>query len=216
MSTSFFDGLKTTFNDPETALEWKLLIRFWQMLAQSKKPVSLDALANALHRSRESVTAALEQVPEAEYDQSGNLAGLGLTLQPTVHQLILEGHPFYTWCGPDALLIPVALERPAQIVSTCPMTGTRIEVALTPEHLESLSPAGGVVSIAKDGKMVKKLEEAGCIRQECCDKQFFFASQEVVAPWLSEHADFIVVPVEEVFEGLREIALQQKALAARA
>ncbi len=46
--------------------------------------------------------------------------------------------------------------------------------------------------------------------------QFFFASGEVAAPWVSEHPDFIVLPVEEAFEGLRAIALQQMALVARA
>lgn len=206
MSASIFASMKTALVGPETAFEWKLLYRFWQILVESKEPVSIDVLAQALHGPRESVTAVLDRYPEAEYDQSGNLAGMGLTLYPTVHQLVLEGYPFYTWCGPDALIIPIALDRPAQILSTCPVTGARIEVTLTPDRLESFSPARAAVSIAKDGGMLKRLKEAGCIRQGGCNNQFFFASQEVVAPWVSEHADFIVLPVEETFQGMREFA----------
>jgi hypothetical protein len=37
-----------------------------------------------------------------------------------------------------------------------------------------------------------------------------------VYTWASEHPDFIVLPVEEAFAGLRDIALQQVALVARA
>ncbi len=89
-------------------------------------------------------------------------------------------------------------------------------MTLTPDRLESLSPEAAVVSIVRDGGMFKRLQEAGCIRQGGCNNQFFFASQEVAAPWVSENADFIVLPVEEAFEGLQEIALQQRALIARA
>lgn len=216
MAASIFETMTTLFAGPETALDWKFLHRFWETLAQTGTPVSLDALAQELHCTRSKVVEVLDQYPEAEYDQFGHLVGLGLTLRPTVHQLLLEERSCYTWCAPDALLLPVVLGRPARIVSTCPVTGTRIEVTLTPDHLEGLSPANAVVSIAKDGGMLKKLKETGCIRQGGCENQFFFASQEVVAPWVSEHADFIVFPVAEAFQGLREFARQQRTLAARA
>ncbi len=87
---------------------------------------------------------------------------------------------------------------------------------LTPVRLESLSPASAVVSIARDWSLFQRVKEAGGLRQEGCNMQFFFASGEVAAPWVSEHPDFIVLPVEEAFEGLRAIALQQMALVARA
>jgi alkylmercury lyase len=216
MSTSVFESLKTALVAPEAAFVWKVLHRFWHLLAQSGTPIALDALAADLHSSRERVTAVFEQLPETEYDQFGNLLGMGLTLKPTIHQLVLDGHPFYAWCGPDTLELPVVLKRPARILSSCPMTGARIELTLTPDHLESLSPEAAVVSIARTGDRLKQLGEAGCIRQGGCNNQFFFASGEVAAPWASEHPDFTIVPVEEAFLGLREIFLQQMALAARA
>jgi alkylmercury lyase len=216
MSASVFESLKTALVEPETAFEWKVFHRFWQMLAQSATPISLDALAQALHSSREQVKAVLERYPDAEYDQFGNLLGWGLTLHPTVHQVGLEGNSLYAWCAPDTLYDPLVLNRPAQIVSRCPLTGAKIEIMLTPDRLLRLAPEAAVVSIVRDGGMFTRLKEAGCIRQGGCNNQFFFASGEVAAPWVSEHPDFIVLPVEEAFEGLREIALQQMALVARA
>jgi alkylmercury lyase len=139
-----------------------------------------------------------------------------LTLHPTVHQLVVEGHALYAWCAPDTLYDPVVLNRSAQIVSQCPVTEARIELLLTPDRLERLSPEAAVVSIARDGSVFTPLQEAGSIRQRGCNNQFFFASQQAAAPWASEHPDFIVLPVEEAFEGLREIALQQRDLVAQA
>jgi hypothetical protein len=82
--------------------------------------------------------------------------------------------------------------------------------------VESLSPETAVVSLDRTGDIFKRSQEAGCVRQEVCNNQYFFASREVAAPWVSEHPDFIVLPVEEAFLGLREIFLQQMALVARA
>ncbi len=214
MSASVFKSMRTALLAPDTAFEWKVIHRLWYLLVESAIPVSLDALAQALHTSRERVKAVLE--PEAEYDQSGNLLGWGLTLQPTVHQVGVAGHTLYAWCAPDTLYDPVVVNRPAQISSRCHMTGARIELRLTPDRLERLSPASAVVSILRDWSVFKQLQEAGGLRDEGCNMQFFFASGEVAAPWAAEHPDFIVLPVEEAFAGLRDVARQQMALVAQA
>jgi Alkylmercury lyase/Helix-turn-helix domain of alkylmercury lyase len=165
MSASVFESLKKALLEPETAFEWKLFHRLWQMLVESTTPVSLDALAQALHTSRERVKAVLERYPDAEYNQFGNLLGWGLTLHPTIHQLVVEGYSLYAWCAPDTLYDPLVLNRSAKIVSQCPVTGAKIEILLTPDRLESLSPASAVVSIVRDGSVFTRLQEAGCIQQ---------------------------------------------------
>jgi len=141
---------------------------------------------------------------------------MGLTLNSTVHQVRLEGRSLYAWCAPDTLYDPLVLNRSAQIVSRCPVTGTRIGMMFTPDRLLRLSPAGVVISIYRDWSLYQQVKEAGGLRQEGCNQQFFFASGEVAAPWAEAHPGFLVLPVEEAFPGLREIALQQRALVARA
>jgi alkylmercury lyase len=201
---------------PETAFDWKLIHGLWQMLVESGQPVALDGLARSLHTSRERVQAVFERYPDAEYDQAGNLQGWGLSLNPTVHHLVVGGHSLYAWCAPDTLYSPVVLNRSAQIVSHCPVSRARIEISLTPVRLERGSPAGAVVSVVRERAAFTRLQEAGCIQQGACNGQFFFASQQVAAPWASEHPDFLVLSVEKAFDGLRDIARQQVALVARA
>ncbi|HET8851498.1 MAG TPA: hypothetical protein VFN02_03160, partial [Ktedonobacteraceae bacterium] len=99
MPHPLFETMITSLVSPETAFEWKLLLTFWPMLASTATPVSPDALAQALHCSREQVLETLRLYPEAEYDPAGNLAGLGLTLRQTPHQLHLGEQTFYGWCA---------------------------------------------------------------------------------------------------------------------
>lgn len=216
MPHPIFETMTTALVGPETAFEWKLFFTFLHLLVDTGTPVSPDALAQALHCSRDEVLGTLRLYPEAEYDPEGNLVGLGLTLRPTVHQFFLGDRTFYTWCAPDALSFPIMLQRPARIVSTCPVTGTRIQVTVTPDHIEDLEPASAIVSIAKDGSWLRKLKDTGCIRQGGCNHQFFFSSPEVAAPWFSEHPDFIALPVKEAFPGMREFAKHIQARAAQA
>src|SRR5258708_28302385 len=135
MSLSVLESLKKALLEPKTAFEWKLFHHLWCLLAENATPVSLDALAQSLHTSRERVQAVLERYPDAEYDQFGNLLGWGLTLQPTVHQVEVEGQALYAWCAPDTLYDPLVLNRSAQIVSQCPHTRPPIELRPTPDCL---------------------------------------------------------------------------------
>jgi alkylmercury lyase len=89
MSESILTTMTTAFSGEEAAFEWKLLYRFFGLLVQTGAPVSLETLAQALACARAQVVQVLEeQYPEAEYDASGNLIGVGLTLRPTAHQLV--------------------------------------------------------------------------------------------------------------------------------
>src|SRR5258708_34946184 len=101
MSASDFESLKKALLEPETTFEWKLFHRLWQMLVESATPISLDALAQALHTSRERVQAVLQPYPDAEYDQFGNLLGWGFSLHPPLHQLVMEGRSLYAMVAPD-------------------------------------------------------------------------------------------------------------------
>ena len=53
MSTSVFASLTEALLEPDTAFDWKLFRRLWHLLVESARPVSLDALAQALHTPRE-------------------------------------------------------------------------------------------------------------------------------------------------------------------
>src|SRR5260221_7568464 len=101
MSASDFESLKKALLEPETTFEWKLFHRLWQMLVESATPISLDALAQALHTSRERVQAALERYPDAEDDHDRNLLARGLTHHPTGHHVGVDGHFLHAQLAPD-------------------------------------------------------------------------------------------------------------------
>jgi alkylmercury lyase len=165
-----------------------------RLLAKGE-PVSREQLATALNRPVAEVTEALRQLEDIVYDEEGRVVSAGLSLQPTPHQFEVNGHLLYTWCALDTLIFPVSLGRSAQVSSACPATGTPIHLTVTPERLEHLDPPSGVMSLLiQDG-----LATCGNIREAFCAYSLFFASREAAAPWLSQHPDGHVLPIEEAF-----------------
>jgi alkylmercury lyase len=55
------------------------------------RPVSLVALDAALGWPAQRVATVLKQAPGTEYDEQGNILGLGLTLRETPHVFEVEG-----------------------------------------------------------------------------------------------------------------------------
>jgi alkylmercury lyase len=91
---------------------------------------------------------------DIEYDDQHRIIGWGLTLNPTPHTYIVDGHHLYTWCAADTLLFPAILGRPAQIESRCPTTDTVIRLTVDPRSgVTELSPATAVISIPGSQEM---------------------------------------------------------------
>jgi alkylmercury lyase len=99
--------------------------------------VGVDLLANG-----ESVTAALlAEVAGVSVDEAtshiaearqagvevedGAIVGSALTLRPTAHRFRVRGNDMYTWCGFDALFLPIIVGERAAVASTCPVTRRR-------------------------------------------------------------------------------------------
>ncbi len=202
----------TIVNNTFTASQERLALTLWRILADTAAPVSPDTLAEAAQRPREEVMATLRQIPYIEYDESGNLLGLGLKLVPMPHQLHLGEHTISAFCALETLFFPVVLQRPARVVSTCPVTKTKIQMTVTPEGIEHLEPTSAVMSAPRPRQHVE-LKEAGRLREGGCNNTLFFSSQDAVAPWLPQHPDFILFPVEEAFQFGRELAIRLRARA---
>src|SRR5260370_38340698 len=110
------------------------------------KPVAPAALQASLQVSQNELEQRLAKLPpDVEFDQAGNIVGLGATLVPTSHRFQMGGKLLYTWCAFDTVLIPPSLHVAPQIQPTCPFTGQPITFVATPEgSVMSLSvPAHG-------------------------------------------------------------------------
>jgi alkylmercury lyase len=158
-------------------------------------PVSQAQLAAALERPVAEVTKVLGQFEDIVYDEDGRIVSAGLSLLPTPYRFEVNGHLLYTWCALDTLIFPVWLERPAQVSSACPVTGTPIHLRVSPERLEYLDPPSGVISLL----IQEGLATCCNIREAFCAYSQFFSSREAAAPWLSQTPSAQLLLIEEAF-----------------
>lgn len=165
-------------------------------------PVSGEQLAAAINRPVAEVTEALRQFEEIVYDEEGRIVGAGLSLLPTPYHFEINGHLLYTWCALDTLLFPLWLGSPAQVSSTCPVTGQPIHLRVSPERLESFDPGSLVLSLL----IQEELATCCNIRDAFCAYSQFFASRQAASAWQVSHPDGHLLPIEEAFTLGRTLA----------
>jgi alkylmercury lyase len=157
------------------------------------EPVTIARLAAAAGVS----AADLERQPawpDVEFDEQGYVIGWGLTLNPTVHSVVMDGRQLYVWCAGDTLLIPLLVDRPARIDSPCPATGTPIRFVVDPAvGVLELDPATAVIAYPATSR-------TRAVRDDFCTPHRFFATTEVTREWVGEHGGGRVLPVEESYE----------------
>lgn len=156
------------------------------------RPVSLVALDAALGWPAQRVATVLKQAPGTEYDEQGNILGLGLTLRETPHVFEVEGRRLYTWCALDTLMFPVLIGKTARVASRCAATGTPITLTVAPEAVLDVEPAETMVSLLTPGTSPD-------IRCSFCCHVHFFASPSAANAWALTHQGIEVVPVESAF-----------------
>jgi alkylmercury lyase len=166
------------------------------------EPVALEQLAAAAGSPVEDIEAALAEQTSAERDDEGRLVGLALTLRPTPHRFSLDERTLYAWCASDTLMFPVILGRSGIVESTCPQTGRRIRIELTPDRVERLDPPAAVVSA------VRPTGGLADVRTATCRHGHFFSSAAATAEWAREHPNGYVHSVAEAFRLDREVILR--------
>ena len=161
-------------------------------------PVSRDELAATARVN----IAAVDSAPGAgdiEYDDEHRIVGWGLTLVPTPHTFIVDGHRLYTWCAADALLFPAIIGSRAHVESRCPATDVAIRLTVDPrDGVSDLTPADAVISIPGD-------LDVGQLRDSCCSPGHFFASANAAADWRAQYPTGAVLPVADAYPRLQSI-----------
>jgi alkylmercury lyase len=195
MATDYVDRTATLIRDVEAAGLLPYAIR----LLSEGEPVELERLAAAAGRPPEDVATALDEPASAEWDASGRLVGLALTLRPTPHRFTVDGRTLYAWCATDTLVLPVILGKPGVVESTYPQTGQAIRIELTPDTVERLDPQQAVMSA------VRPIGKLADVRAATCNHGHFFSSAAASANWVRDHPDGYVYPVEEAFRLDREV-----------
>ncbi|MFI1916120.1 organomercurial lyase MerB [Nocardia sp. NPDC020380] len=171
-----------------------------RLLAEGR-PITLEQLATAAGVR----VADIESAPAAsdiEYDDQHRIKGWGLTLEPTPHRFTVDDHLLYTWCAADTLLFPTIIDRPAQVESPCPATGTVIRLTVDPASgISGLEPATAVVSLPGPDEL-----DITHVRATTCNPGRYFASAAAGADWLTQHPTGVLLPVADAYDQLRPIS----------
>ncbi len=96
----------TTQDDPLISEMAPLWLPIWRILADGR-PASATEIASSTRRSVTEVADVIARTSQAEVDRAGQVLGVGLTLIPTPHRVLLPGraHQLYVWCVPDAFAV---------------------------------------------------------------------------------------------------------------
>lgn len=157
------------------------------------KPVTPASLRASLQVSQDELEQRLARLsPDVEFDQAGNIVGLGATLVPTSHRLQMDGKLLYAWCAFDTVLFPPSLHVEVQVQSTCPVSGQLITFGATPEGIIlDLFPAGSVMSL------IVPATRSDCTRASFCQQSLFFQSEQTAATFLADQPETLILSVEE-------------------
>ena len=129
-----------------------------------------------------------------ELNQHGKVVGFaGLSIVPTNHKFEVNGKSLYTWCAADALMFPAALNVTAYICSTDPINKEKIELTVSPDAIEKVSPESTVASV------VETMDTCN-IRTSFCDRVHFFTSEKTAKEWIKENEEASIMPIEEIFK----------------
>lgn len=181
--------------------EQRYIINHMLRLLANGSPVKPAEVAMHLQASPDKVTSTLRKFG-AEFDQEGNILGLGLTLVTTPHIYKANGHKLYTWCAGDALAFPVILKQNVRIESSDPVTGKKMKVHVTPDRVEKIEPKSTVVSVVKNVDITN-------VRASGCNNINFFSSPKTATKWIAEHSGITFYPVNDVYQALKQIHLNK-------
>jgi alkylmercury lyase len=155
------------------------------------RPATIQELALAAGLAPGEADAILREVNGVERDADGRVTGMGMTLNPTPHQVETGGHRLYAWCAADALGMLPAIGRTVRITSACPETGEAVTITAGPEGVRDMQPPEAVVSAVLTG-------DPDDIRGSLCDLGNFFPPR-AASGWAKEHPDGVLFTIPQAF-----------------
>lgn len=201
MATPTLDDLSTTWSSrgrDGTVSEVSEQRRAVLDLLADGQPVSADQIAAVTDWPRHDVVAWLQQARHTGYevDEQGRLVGAALTLRPTPHRFRVRGNDLYAWCGFDTLFLPILLQEPAHVRSTCPVTSQTLELDVAPDGtVTGPTPATMVVAIV--GPDVTDCCGTTGPTSPVCTQMPLLADRAAGEQWLQEHPGVALVALDD-------------------
>lgn len=166
----------------------------FRLLFSSGAPLPLEVLSVETRYGIEELESIFERPDVAgrvRRDQAGSIVGIaGLSIEPTPHEVQVNGKRFWTWCALDAVGILSAMGSTGQVVSTIPGQSDPITIEFVAGRAVSdhtIFILGGF-----DGTDV-------C--ESWCPNVNFFTTAEDAETWASERGlTGEVVTIDEIHE----------------
>jgi alkylmercury lyase len=201
MTTPTIDDLRTTWSVRPGFVNDNANRAVISLLAAGK-PATPTALAAVTGISIGQATTYIDTARRAGVEvEDGAIVGAALTLRPTLHRFRVRGNDLYTWCGFDALFLPIMLGERAEVGSTCPVSGTEIRLTVEADGtVSAAAPAGVVVGIV--GHEVTSCCPVSGPESVVCTQMPLFASRHAGERWSVDHPGVAIVDLDDA----REIA----------
>jgi alkylmercury lyase len=161
------------------------------------RPVTPEALSAEMGTSVEEARSYIDIGRSMGLEiEDGAVVGAVLTLRPTSYRFRVRGNDLHTWCGFDALFLPVMLSEPAQVASTCPVTGIPIRLSMQADGTVSDAiPGTAVVGIV--GEQIAASCSVVGPDSTICTQMPFFASRDAGERWRADHPGVAIVDLDD-------------------
>ncbi len=184
----------------------RLLVQVLRALALGR-PVTqtnVDELAPEAGMTPDEAQAFLREVTER--DGADRIIGvLGLSLGEHPHRFSVNGHRMSTWCAEDTLFLPALLGQTATVESISPASREPVRLAIGPDGVQAVSPAGTVVSIALVDPDQTAFGSVEAIWMTFCRHIHFFASREEAKRWATGRSDIAILTLDEGYRMGRQL-----------
>ncbi len=179
----------------------RLLIRVMRLLAHGQ-PVGgqqVDQIIAELGIAPDDANQFLRQITER--DGQDRIVGImGLSLNEHPHRFTVNGVSLTTWCAEDTFFLPTLLDQTAIVESASPVSNAKINLTISPQRVEKVSPIDAVVSIVVLTPTAENLASVDAIWNTFCRQIHFFASRVEAERWAVGRDDIEVIDVQAAFE----------------
>lgn len=147
------------------------LLPCFSLLAR-RGPLSINEIAEAAGGEIPLIKQTL-QAARCRFDERGRLIDLfGMTLEPTLHRLEIEGKVVFSCCALWAHVIPKLVGRLAKVESVDPASRRVVRLSISPKGIAALDPpeAMATLAVADSGSVDDGVEAAFCrhVRHFAC------------------------------------------------
>lgn len=164
----------------------------FQRLLETHQPVPVTALTGELGEPPEQVDAAvakLDRQGRIRRNQSGDVVGsVGLSVEPSRHELFIGDQKFWTWCAYDAVGILAALGASGRVLSKSPLTGASIDIRFhdgSPDKSDAVLFMPADIVSASDGAPSPAREVSPY--DDWCPLANLFENREASLAWAARH-----------------------------